>query len=876
MAQILFNWLTPLRWIFLAIDSLLFGLIDGCYTIIISFANAELFTTEQIAELRTKIYFVITLIAFFRLAFLLVNSLINPDKLTDENEGLSKIAFNFVIMLVLLVVTPIIFNIALEFQKEVVNGNVITGIFSLSNSSGYSCNDTYTDKQLEIDRNDYKTEEDYLNEKEHKKAAKCSSDKMKGLVINSLIYPDSKIAHEEDGKYAINDDVTCTGSCKDAIEAYNTMTEDGYYDFLTLEKYIAATGEVNDSEVFAYNYTLIITTICSGFIVYILLSFAFDLGKRLLELNLLMILSPLFIATYVDPKSAKSGPFNNWLKAIGKSYVSLFLKLAALAVMLLFIKILSINKVGLKPIGPIGFIILLFAGLTFCKELPKWLGGLLGSEGGMGELGLGKKLGATPLLGGAAKKAGYLAAGHAMGSLSTLNARRKAGKEALKAARRDNKVGGWEGAKNLATGIRDNGFAGFKDFAGKRMDARKTAIKNNGGMKKTLAQYAAAGILGGKAGATASLKSDNLKGTLKTSVQAGRQTAAGLGIASETLGQKIKSGIGVGTSFLESQYGSYKERDDRVKKLEDDKLVKSIAGKGITESGYGHGQLAVSNKHRKAIMENSEAFGEGKPIGTFEDFLAAQYAITVGSVDEKTGKLTTPYITKPEPGVYSIAHSDGHVETVNEKALIDNLNGLIDDKTPGMFHMQKNWYDIQSQMLGNYQYNQNAVNNAMTASLDSQKLVEMFTGSVKSSLGPALTSALNSADIKVNIGESQVKLDSTNFGDLKFNKENIRAISSGISSQISSLGDVSETSRTPEQNQQLDTLQELLTQVEQLASATSRSESARAELAAAEKALKKVEAVYVSADGDTSEEKIHYAQINLEKAKGKIPKEEDK
>lgn len=623
MAQILFNWLTPLRWIFLAIDSLLFGLIDGCYTIIISFANAELFTTEQIAELRTKIYFVITLIAFFRLAFLLVNSLINPDKLTDENEGLSKIAFNFVIMLVLLVVTPIIFNIALEFQKEVVNGNVITGIFSLSNSSGYSCNDTYTDKQLEIDRNDYKTEEDYLKEKEHKKAAKCSSDKMKGLVISSLIYPDSKIAHEEDGKYAINDDVTCTGSCKDAIEAYNTMTEDGYYDFLTLEKYIAATGEVNDSEVFAYNYTLIITTICAGFIVYILLSFAFDLGKRLLELNLLMILSPLFIATYVDPKSAKSGPFNNWLKAIGKSYVSLFLKLAALAVMLLFIKILSINKVGLKPIGPIGFIILLFAGLTFCKELPKWLGGLLGSEGGMGELGLGKKLENTPFVGkglmGAARKAGHMASGMAAGAVvgaaaggyNTLKDRTKRrGEAGLGYFRKNDNIGKYANKEALRN-------------ARKKAYARDGNAANGGFFKQMKAGMLGAGLAGGRAG----VKADNIKGAFQGSVKAADSFGKSVGNRSGTVKAWVSDKLDAKNDKIALAYGSPSDLSAAREEIENNKKASTVAigGKaGKYKIGKGKdwldaGEVAVAKKAQEQIQKHaaSKAFeldSDGKKV----------------------------------------------------------------------------------------------------------------------------------------------------------------------------------------------------------------------------------------------------------------------
>ena len=75
MAQILFNFLGPIRSIAIYIDSIVFGLIDNCFEIIMGFANSEFYKLDIIDDIRKKIYFVITLIALFRLAFLLINSL---------------------------------------------------------------------------------------------------------------------------------------------------------------------------------------------------------------------------------------------------------------------------------------------------------------------------------------------------------------------------------------------------------------------------------------------------------------------------------------------------------------------------------------------------------------------------------------------------------------------------------------------------------------------------------------------------------------------------------------------------------------------------------------------------------------------------------
>ena len=862
MAQILINWTTPLRWIFMAIDSILFGLIDACYTLIISFANAELFTTAQIAELRTKIYFVITLIAFFRLAFLLVNSLINPDKLTDENEGLSKVAFNFVIMLVLLVITPIIFNIALEFQKEIVNGNVITGIFSLSSSDGYTCSDTYTDKQLEINRNDYKTEEEYLNEKEHKKAAKCSSDKMKGIVISSLIYPDSRIASETQvadpadasktiTKYTVNDGVKCNNKCKDAVEAYNTMTADGYYDFLTLEKYIGKTAEIDDSEVFVYNYTIIITTICAGFIIYILLSFAFDLGKRLLELNLLMMLSPLFIATYVDPKSAKTGAFSKWLKKIGNTYVSLFLKLAALAVMLLFIKILSINKVGLQPIGPFGFIILLFAGLTFCKELPKWLGDLLGSEGGMGELGLGKKLGATPLLGGAAKKAGLMATGAAAGAATAMNARRREGRQRLKDERKNKGVSGISGLKKL-------GRDGIGSYAKDRMAARRDAVKAGGGLPKTLAQYGAAGILGAKSGGTTGIKADNIQGAFKGSVQTVRQTASGLGInGGDTFGQKIAGGfLSIENKMTDKVFGTFDKRDEKAKKIENDRAVGSFAASSnITESGYGKGKIAMSRKDKNSIAETT-AFGPNDGVKSFEDYCASQYATTM--YGEKT-TIARNVDANGKTISYDITDTiTGETVNVGTDKLKANMNGLV--QGIGMQYMAQNWYGVQSQGISNYQHADAAAKSASQLLQTIESQVSGLTNAVKSSvssmdaISDAVKTRMSNLDIKFD-PSGKIQLDDANIAKLGKYVANVKGDPDLEPSEKEAL---------------LAPLAGFADEASRLTATISQKERAQAELVAAEAEAKKYEGIYITAEGVTAEEKIAKADKKASEAKGHI------
>ena len=205
----------------------------------------------------------------------------------------------------------------------------------------------------------------------------------------------------------INDKAgNCSKNCNKAIESYNDMEKKNNFKFTKLGKYIGVSIKDDDGNtVYVYNYMFVLTFLCGATITYILFSFGIDIAVRMVELAILQILAPMFIATYIDPKSAKSGPFHKWLTTVGKTYASLFIKLAILSLMLLFISLLN---GGLKQeIHGFNKLILLFAILIFAKKAPSWIGGMIGVDGegsGLGGLGIGKKLAGAALVGGALSK----------------------------------------------------------------------------------------------------------------------------------------------------------------------------------------------------------------------------------------------------------------------------------------------------------------------------------------------------------------------------------------------------------------------------------------------------------------------------------------
>ncbi len=369
-----------LRKLFIWIDSIGLTFIDDSYNLMINAANA--FDGTKVAEIASSIskncYIIIGIFALFKVAIILVNAIINPEKLTEKKTGFGNVLINLVITVSLFIVVPFLFDLSRQVQEQVVGGNYISKVLigvNLVPEKGSSKSPS------DISGNPGKT--------------------IKDIAVRSLIKPDSALikANEftDTGGYLHNE--KCGTECQYAISAYNNDVS-----IKTLTAYIGTFEKVDGETVYVYNYIPFVTLVVGLFITYVLLSFAIDIGVRSVELVALEILSPLFIVTYIDPKSSSNGPFKKWVSACAKTYVNLFIKIVIVCLMLLFISkmdaLFDINQSkGLLKL------LMIISILIFAKKAPKWIGDMIGvSDAGLGGLGIGKKLGGMALAGGLASK----------------------------------------------------------------------------------------------------------------------------------------------------------------------------------------------------------------------------------------------------------------------------------------------------------------------------------------------------------------------------------------------------------------------------------------------------------------------------------------
>lgn len=518
--MMILNLVGELRDVGLRLDMVAFSFIDNIYSLFNAIASESLITNTVIKQVLNNVYVLVGIFAFFRIAMLLINSIINPDALNKQGAGLSKIFVNTVIMLVLLVFTPTLFQMSRDFASTVVSGNYVQKLF-------INVNDSETLKP----------------EKE-----------MQRIAIGAVITKEDRI--------------TCgdgSSDCDKAVQCLNNINEvdpQGDEECLTKEgvawgklaDYNGVREKVDGDKVYVYNYRPFVLTIVGWLITYVLLSFTFDVAKRMIELAVLEIVSPLFIATIVDPKSMQSGPFKKWLKTLGNSYASLFLRIAAISIMLLCVRLLSYWKPS-AGVGFFGKLIILIAFLIFVKQLPKWFSNMLGMDGdgtGLGSLGIGKKIGGAALIGGAATKLGHglsggaaAAAGNAFAAARDNRINRKKNKNNADYLDKENGVGSKSGRKNIRNrAVQEAAAEGkgrFSQWKAGRKAVNAEKARQNANYGQRLAGAMAIGAIeGGKVGA----KAENLKGAFSAGKGViGTKDGKSLGLQGKGIGATIAGGL---------------------------------------------------------------------------------------------------------------------------------------------------------------------------------------------------------------------------------------------------------------------------------------------------------------------------------------------
>lgn len=312
-------------------DGIVYSFIPKLYKLIIYLANVDLFNgNSAVNALMNRTYILVGVFMLFKLAFSIVRYIVDPNAFSDQSKGFTNLVKRLLIALVLLVSVPWLFGKIYEIQGKILSSNIIPNlILGTSNGDDSDIEETAKDVQFLIFGPFYT-----INPVGS--LSVCEPDSKYPL---SNIIGTTDMALKDDGKCLENlakimdesDDVDVTDVTIDNFFGENR-------DFSSLGALITLSEE-NKRVV---NYLPVVSTLCGGYLVFLLLSFCIDVGARAIRLLFLQILSPVAIISSVDPSSSsQSDRLKEWGKECLSTFVSLFLRLAVIYLVIQLVKVIT-------------------------------------------------------------------------------------------------------------------------------------------------------------------------------------------------------------------------------------------------------------------------------------------------------------------------------------------------------------------------------------------------------------------------------------------------------------------------------------------------------------------------------------------------------
>ena len=328
----------------------IYKFIPNVYLIFYNIANTRLFqegdTTVQ--QLSANIYVLVSVVMLFAFSVTILSAIVNPDLLSNKKKGVAAIFKRSIIGLVLIVVIPFAFDEMYKIQENVMDNNLIEKIIV---GSDFQCREG--------------------EEGECEKGGN-GGQVIAGNLISSVLYPiDNEVEISEDLNESYSDMVRKDIKNIGIIAKNINITTDG--DTKNWGKF--------DDDNYAFQFDGLIAIVAGIATCYILLLYAIDMAVRVFKLTFLELTAPISIVAYM---ASGEKVLNSWGKEVMKTFLDVFVRIAAMAIYLFFISSLAsyLNTVDkgnhdwsftLKALLIVGMLI-------FVKQLPDYVNKVFGTD----------------------------------------------------------------------------------------------------------------------------------------------------------------------------------------------------------------------------------------------------------------------------------------------------------------------------------------------------------------------------------------------------------------------------------------------------------------------------------------------------------------
>ena len=350
-----------LRNIMFGIDFAIYHLLSFLIQVVFDIADipADTFQTLNEAIIK-KIYLIVAVYMLFKITISLLTYLVNPDAMSDKQQGIGKLVSRVITSFVMLIAAPTMFTLLLDLQGPILRTmpKLILNVAAYkedSNTTVFNSSDELADTGTNIS----------------------------WRVINTFFYRNPECVGE-DTKLAYSEpdwDDWVSNSNEGSLPAnILDLSIDHVND--------ACTSRSGGGSIYRYGYTPFISTIAGGFLCFVLIGIAVMVAVRMFKLIILQALAPIPIIGYMDPKSSKDGSFNVWLKTYFTTWLELFINLAIVYIIIFIVSNIILGGTGSAfveytkdlPARRKGFLttFVVIGLFSFAKQAPKFIMDIIG------------------------------------------------------------------------------------------------------------------------------------------------------------------------------------------------------------------------------------------------------------------------------------------------------------------------------------------------------------------------------------------------------------------------------------------------------------------------------------------------------------------
>ena len=364
---------------------IIYGLISELYQLFTEMGL--LFYNDTFGGIYNKISLLIGVFMVFRVAFWLIELLVSPDKLTDKEKSPAKIIQKVLVSVVLLAITPTLFEYAFKFQYDIVNSQLIEKVINIEDEL-IDKDETSRFLTAELFSGFYKTNDGFENNA-------CA------------IYTDTSRFYDEsiyiNFYYKGKDNISnwCLNQVEKIEDKNGIITEE-----------------------YVINFDALPAVAVGAFVFVMILMYCISVGTRYVQLIYLQIIAPIPIMCYLTPN--KDNMLSKWVKQCTTTYLDLFIRIAIINFVILLVRVvLQDNNLLKLPNNFFIKVFLILGLLTFAKKAPDLIQELLPKSvtKASGDFGLSWKKRTDAMLGGkyiynATKRAPGFAIGGVAGALT--------------------------------------------------------------------------------------------------------------------------------------------------------------------------------------------------------------------------------------------------------------------------------------------------------------------------------------------------------------------------------------------------------------------------------------------------------------------------